>query len=64
MNLSYNNVTATFSGPTAGFGSPSASAVIFGGQLGARYYFTESIGAFVELGYGLANFNAGLAYKF
>lgn len=41
-----------------------ASAVIFGGQLGGRYYFTESLGAFAEVGYGLANFNVGLAYKF
>ncbi len=60
--LGYNNqsVTTTFTGPGA---QVAASKVLLGAQLGGRYYFTESLGAFAELGFGLANFNVGLAYK-
>lgn len=31
---------------------------------GARYFFTEKIGAFLELGYGISYLNLGLAIKF
>ena len=37
--------------------------IVFGGSVGARYYFTDNIAAFAELGYGLGYLNAGLAYK-
>jgi hypothetical protein len=62
LSLIYNKLSAdTASSP---FGvSPSASGIVFVGQLGARYYFTDSIGAFAELGYGLANLNVGVAIK-
>jgi len=42
-------------------GSSGFSEYLF---VGARYYFTESIAVFAELGYGLANFNLGLSLKF
>ena len=32
--------------------------------VGARYYFTESIGAFAEVGYGVSILNVGVALKF
>jgi len=32
--------------------------------LGARYYFTPSIAAYAELGYGMGVLNTGVAYKF
>ena len=32
--------------------------------VGARYYFTDSFGAFAELGYGFAFFNLGVSLKF
>ena len=32
--------------------------------LGARYFFTENIGAFAELGYGISNLNLGVTFKF
>ena len=38
--------------------------IVFGGFVGARYFFTEKIGAFVELGYSIAYFNLGLTAKF
>ena len=31
--------------------------------LGARYFFTEKIGAFAELGYGFYNLNLGVTFK-
>ena len=31
--------------------------------LGTRYYFTEKIGAFAELGYGFYNLNLGVTFK-
>lgn len=30
---------------------------------GARYHFTDNLGAYAELGYGIALFNAGLTFK-
>ena len=31
--------------------------------LGGRYFFTEKIGAFAELGYGFYNLNLGVTFK-
>jgi hypothetical protein len=44
-----------------------AGGVLYGGFLGARFYFTNNIGAWASLGYlgwGGALINAGLAFKF
>jgi hypothetical protein len=40
------------------------SGLYFGFQAGARYFFTNNIGAFAEAGYGLTYIKAGLAFKF
>ncbi len=45
-------------------GVPAGGGIAYGGHAGARYYFTEKIGAFAEVGYGVANLTAGLAFKF
>ncbi|MBP8823803.1 MAG: hypothetical protein KBH07_09175 [Flavobacteriales bacterium] len=42
----------------------SGSGVGFSGILGARYYFTDNIGAFLEAGFGYAVLQVGLAAKF
>jgi hypothetical protein len=44
--------------------NPSAGGVLYGGYAGARYLFTEKFGIFAEVGYGIGNLNAGLAFKF
>jgi hypothetical protein len=36
----------------------------YGFQGGARYFFTNNLGAFAELGFGLTYVKAGLAIKF
>lgn len=43
--------------------SPSAGGVTWSGFLGARYQFKEKIGAYAELGYGVAWLNVGLRLK-
>jgi len=44
--------------------SGASSGLAFSWFLGARYYFTETFGAFAELGYGAAVINLGVALKF
>jgi len=41
----------------------SASAFIFSGFVGARYYFNEKVAAMAELGSGIAYLNLGVALK-
>jgi opacity protein-like surface antigen len=41
----------------------SASPLGYQLFLGTRYHFTDQIGAYAELGYGIAVFNAGLTFK-
>lgn len=40
--------------------NPYGSSVFFGGHLGARYLFSEKIGGFAEVGYGVAALKLGL----
>lgn len=60
--LAYNNVHFTDSqgSSTKSYGSTTGFSIFIGG----RYYFTQNIGVFVELGYGVANANVGLSLKF
>jgi hypothetical protein len=52
------------SSPFATAAGSSANIFIWGINLGGRYFFTPSLAAQVELGVGLGNLSAGLAYKF
>jgi outer membrane protein W len=62
--LGYNIASVTYDGPGTAPTIASASALIIGAHLGARYYFTDKIGAFAELGYGIAYLQLGVAVKF
>ena len=63
MMLGYNIIRAKEIGtPLLGV-SPSASGVAWSWFAGARYYFTDNIGALLELGYGISYLNLGLAVK-
>ena len=53
----YSGVTYTASGS---YGSNLGLSVFVGG----RYHFTDNLAGFVELGYGVAYLNLGLAYQF
>lgn len=54
LNIGY--VMASSSGVSAG-------AMTVGGQLGARYFFTDSVGAFLQIG-GVGTINLGVSFKF
>jgi Outer membrane protein beta-barrel domain len=43
--------------------SPSSGGLIWSGYIGARYQFKEKLGAYAELGYGVAWLNLGLRFK-
>lgn len=61
--LGYNIASAKWKGAGA-MPANSAGGVIYGGHAGARYFFSEKIGAFAEAGYGVGSLNVGLAFKF
>jgi hypothetical protein len=66
--LSYNILKYKFSdnstsAPLVSEGS-YGSTVGFSLYLGGRYYFTDNLAAFAELGYGVSYLNLGLALKF
>lgn len=44
--------------------STTSSGLVWSWFVGARYYFTENIAAMIELGYGIAYLNLGVALKF
>jgi hypothetical protein len=46
------------------YGNDYLGGVVFAGFLGARYRFTDNLGAFCELGYGLSYLTLGLNLKF
>ncbi len=63
--LGYNVANVGFEpDPGPPFNNITAGGVILGGFAGARYYITDNIGAFAELGYGLGTATIGVAYKF
>lgn len=45
-------------------GNADASGFAFTLHLGTRYYFTDNFAAGIEVGYGVAYANVGIAYKF
>ncbi len=63
--LGYNYVDSKWNGAGAiPAASASASKMIYGGHAGARYFVSDKIAIFGEVGYGIANLNAGVAFKF
>ncbi len=63
--LGYNVASAKYEGPNAGsIASPSVGGIVFGGLVGARYEFSQSLGAYIEAGFGISNVSLGIAYKF
>lgn len=63
-NATFKDNTVYPDGWTGAKYSWSGSGVGFSGILGARYYFTDNIGAFLEAGFGYAVLQVGLAAKF
>ena len=61
--LGYDIVSSKTFGTGVFDGSASASGVDFALFVGGRYYFTEKIAGLLELGYGIAYLNLGVAIK-
>lgn len=61
--LGYNKVSAKWKGNTAAFGGASASGIVYNAFVGARYHFTDNLGAYGELGYGIAILQLGVTYR-
>jgi hypothetical protein len=63
--LGYNIATSTEFGTDPGLDFDATSGgIVFSGFVGARYYFTESIAAFAQLGYGIAYLTFGVSFRF
>lgn len=60
LNYSYEDNSGFNTGNTGNFGN-TAGLTLFAG---ARYYFSDNLAAFAELGYGVAYLNLGLSFKF
>ena len=48
----------------AGYIDPYRGRALFGIHLGGKYYFKPNLGAFAEVGYGVAPVKLGVAFKF
>ena len=64
LMLGYHIYSHKWTGDYGGYNtSAGASGLAFSFFGGARYYFTNSIAAFAELGYGYAILNLGVSFK-
>jgi hypothetical protein len=61
--LGYNVATVKEIGTAIGV-HPSSGGIILSGYLGGRYYFTDKLAGMLELGWGIAYLNLGVAIKF
>ncbi|MBI3511297.1 MAG: hypothetical protein HY064_11580 [Bacteroidetes bacterium] len=56
--------TSTCPGHVGYYGSITYGGAVFSAYAGARYRFTDKIGAFAELGYGISYLTIGVNFKF
>ena len=63
LSLGYNIVSVSAPSGQNSYKS-KGSALLFGAQIGANYYFSPNLGAFAELGYGIGILTIGLSAKF
>lgn len=62
--LAYNIVKYSSDGDNLGQSNSYGSGLGFSGFLGGRWFFSNNIGAFAELGYGVSVLNVGATFKF
>ena len=60
LGLGYHNFHSNYSGYSGSYGS----GITFLAHLGGRYYLSDNIGIFAELGSGFSTLHAGVAFKF
>ena len=61
VTLGYNIVS--WDGPSVAFYDPGDSYLLYGFHLGGRYFFSQNIGAFLELGYGVGYIVVGVTFR-
>ncbi len=67
LMLSYNILSYSFESENVlykGYSGSYGNAFGLSLYVGGRYYFTDKVGAFIELGYGISYFTIGGSYKF
>jgi hypothetical protein len=66
LMLGYNIVSSKSFGSGGSWGGHSTvgSGLTYSWYLGGRYYFSENLAGMLELGYGVAYINIGIALKF
>ena len=66
LHLGYDICNSKYIGPYGSTWdrSTGGSGLSYGFFVGGRYYFTNSIGAYAELGYGYSILNLGVSFKF
>lgn len=62
--LGYNIVKYSSDGNDNNLSGNYGSGLGLSGFLGGRWFFSEHIGAYAELGYGVSVLNAGVSFKF
>lgn len=62
--LGYNIVSYTADGDEISTGNSYGSGVGFSGFVGGRWLFSENVGAYAELGYGVSVLNVGVTFLF
>ena len=63
LTLGFNIVTVSEPNIVTGGYSAQGSYFLFGLHIGGRYYFSQNIGAFLELGYGVGYITGGVSFK-
>jgi len=63
LTLGYNIVSVSEPSGFSGFYTAESSYLLYGFHAGGRYYFSQSIGAFLELGYGVGYIVVGITFK-
>lgn len=63
VTLGYNIVSVSEPSGYSGFYSAEGSYLLYGFHLGGRYYFSPTVGAFLELGYGVGYIVAGVTFR-
>ncbi|MDC7221125.1 MAG: hypothetical protein PQJ59_14410 [Spirochaetales bacterium] len=61
--LGFNIVNSSVSGDSWGSSSADSSYMLYGAYAGARYFFTDNIAAFGEVGYGMGLITLGATFK-
>ncbi len=67
LMIGYNIVSSSYESKSGhsdyGHSTSAGSGITYSAYVGGRYYFSDSFGAFLELGYGLAYLNLGVTLK-